>query len=346
MSALPKSDLDYVLAHGRIDWESFRAQRIFLTGGTGFFGSWLVETFLHANRERSLGSSLTILSRAPAAFMERRPHLSGVSGIDFVAGDIRDFVFPAGRFDVVIHAATEASQKLNSESPLVMLDTVVAGTRRALDFAVASRAGRFLLTSSGAVYGSQPSQMTHVPEEYAGGPNPLDPNSAYGEGKRLAEHICGVYARQHGLTVLIARCFAFVGPHLPLDAHFAIGNFMRDALQGGPIRVGGDGTPHRSYLYAADLAAWLWTILGRGTSLRPYNVGSDASVSIHDLARQICDIALLPGEVQIAQPPSGKPPARYVPAIDRARAELGLEVEVDLHAAITRTLDWHRANRY
>ena len=156
-------------------------------------------------------------------------------------------------------------------------------------------------------------------------PDALDPHSAYAEGKRVAEYLAGVYHRQHGLPVKIARGFAFLGPYLPLDVHFAAGNFLRDGLRGGPVRVGGDGTPYRSYLYAADLAVWLWTLLFRAAPCRPYNVGAEEAVSIAELAR--CIAAHFGVGVQVARPAvPGRPAERYVPAARRAREELGLRI--------------------
>jgi dTDP-glucose 4,6-dehydratase len=224
-----------------------------------------------------------------------------------------------------------------------MLDTIIRGTQRSLAFAAASGAKRFLFVSSGAVYGKQPADMTHIPETYAGAPDPMDPNSAYGEGKRVGELLCSIAHKEHGLEITIARCFAFVGPHLPLDAHFAIGNFIRDALKGQPILVK-NGSPYRSYLYAADLSVWLWTILFKGAACHPYNVGSDQEISIAQLAETVASVSGGATSPSISQPlnSSSFVPSRYVPLVERSQSELGLQTLIPLNQSIQRTTVWHR----
>lgn len=342
MANLLQKDLDHVLAHTEGLWEEFRGQRVFVTGGTGFFGGWLLESLLHANDAFRLNVEVTVLTRRPDFFVQKSPHLAGHPAVKLHGGDVRDFVFPGGSFSHVIHAATEASAKLNVEAPLLMLDTIVEGTRRVLDFAVQSGVRKVLFTSSGAVYGRQPPGLSHIPEDYQGAPDPLDAGSAYGEGKRVAELLCTLYAKQFGLESKIARCFAFVGPGLPLDSHFAIGNFIHDALKGGPIHVKGGGTPLRSYLYAADLAIWLWTILVRGHSCRSYNVGAAEAYTIEELARKVAELA---GNVPviIAHPArEGTLPERYVPDVTRVAEELGMHAWVPLEQAVQRTINWQR----
>jgi dTDP-glucose 4,6-dehydratase len=337
------ADLDHILEQTRELWEELRGERIFITGGTGFFGCWLLESFAWANDRLRLNASALVLTRNLEAFRRKAPHLTENPAIKFHAGDIRSFDFPAGSFTHVIHAATESSEKLNTEEPLTMFDTIVEGTRRILEFTSQCGARKFLLTSSGAVYGRQPPEMTHIPENYLGAPDPTDPRSAYGEGKRAAETLCALYAKQYNFEAKIARCFAFVGPYLPLDAHFAIGNFIRDGLNGGPIIVKGDGTPRRSYLYAADLAIWLWTILFRGRSCRPYNVGSEENLSIAEVAERVAGQFQPNPRIEIKNRSiPGKPTESYVPSVYRAQIELGLDKKIDFQASILNTIKWYR----
>ncbi len=339
-------DLDHVLIHTEGLWNELRGERLFITGGTGFFGCWLLESFAWAVDRLGLNASALVLTRAPDAFRQKVPHLADHPAIQLQMGDVRSFPYPTGHFSCIIHAATEASAQLSETNPLLMFDTIVDGTRSVLELARHCGARRFLLTSSGAVYGKQPPEITHIREEYSGAPDPTDPRAAYGEGKRAAEALCSLYAWQYGLEVKIARCFAFVGPYLPLDAHFAVGNFIRDALAGGPIHVKGDGSPHRSYLYAADLVVWLWTILLRGASGRPYNVGSEETISISNLAELVAGKFDPKPRVDIALPPAETTlPSRYVPCTKRASGELQLCQTVEVSASIAKTLAWLERSR-
>src|SRR5206468_1376715 len=145
--------------------------------------------------------------------------------------------------------------------------------------------------------------------------------------------LCAIYDKRHGIETKIARCFAFVGPHLPLDSHFAIGNFIRDHLQGGPIRVQGDGRPLRSYLYTADLAIWLWTILLRGASCYPYNVGSEEGLSIRDIARIVSESCGASRGVQVLEVPAEASQQRYIPCTKRAAVNLNLSELTSLSTA-------------
>lgn len=151
------------------------------------------------------------------------------------------------------------------------------------------------------------------------------------------------YEAKYGIEAKIARCFTFIGPYMPLASNYAAGNFIRDGLNGGPIIVRGDGTPYRSYLYAADLVIWLWTILFKGERLRPYNVGSMDSITIGDLAERIAMAFPNPMEVMIAKSSiPGQRDEMYVPDTKRAQKELNLHQWISLEEGIKRTIKWHK----
>lgn len=339
-------DLDRVLERTRGLWRELRGGRIFITGGTGFIGSWLLETFVWANERLKLGACATVLSRDPAAFAKKAPHLAGHSSLEWHTGDIRSFRFPRGDFSHLIHAAAETTVELNRKKPLVVLDSMTQGTRRVLDFTRRHKNAKFLFLSSGAVYGRQPHSLPRIPEDFLGTPDPAGPGAAYAEGKRLAELLCVLYGAKYGVQAKIARCFTLVGPYLPLDAHYAIGNFIRDGLNGGPIRVKSDGTPVRSYLYSADLAVWLWTILFKGKPGRPYNVGSDRAVTVRELASAVARVFRPKSGIRIEKKTSpGMAGDCYVPCVDRAKKELGLSRVFGLRRAIQKTIDWNHSIR-
>lgn len=338
---LPVEDLDRVVDAVGSRWEHLRGQRLLLTGGTGFIGKWLLATFLHADRRLGLGARMVALSRRPTTFLDEFPELRDAPEIEWLASDVRDLAPQAvGHCGFAIHAATDV---VATSTPAEILDTCSAGTRRLLDaMAPGVSPRRVLLLSSGAVYGSTPPEVRAIPEDWPGAPDPLTPASAYGEGKRVSELLGAMAAAARpGLEVSIARCFAFVGPYLPLDKHFAIGNFIGAAMRGEDIRIQGDGTPLRSYLYAADLVHWLWNMLFDAPNGRAYNVGGADALSIGALAHRVNRVLGGAGEVRIAQTPRpGVPPQAYVPSVDRIAAELGLNPAVDLDDAILRTARW------
>ena len=330
--------------HGRLgallphlDTRSLDGQRIFLTGGTGFFGYWLLSLFELLHRQ-GLDLKVCVLSRQPARFLARAPFFADAPWLQWQQGDIKDFgAIPAA--DLLIHAATDTDAAAHRH-PLAIMDDVLLGTRHTLGRAREAGVRRALYVSSGAVYGRQPADVAQIPEDAAFACDASHPGSAYGEAKRAAEQWCLQFGLQHGIDIPVARCFAFVGATLPLDGHFAIGNFIRDALAGSDIQVSGDGSPLRSYLYGADLAIWLLVILLGGQHGRAYNVGADQAVSIAELAGRVRD-TLAPGAaVHIARGHDDKAERnRYIPSIQRARHELALDAWTPLEQAIRLTAE-------
>ena len=346
MNANLKSDLEHVVACASDVWEELKGKRIFLTGGTGFVGKWLLESLLRADEKFGLRVEVSVLTRNERRFRTSVPHITSHPSVHVIPGDVRRFDGPREAPDFVIHGAADASAELNRTNPLLMADTIVHGTRNILDLAKNRGTRRVLFISSGAVYGRQPPDITHLPEEYYGGPDVFQPESAYGEAKRMGEMLCSIYSRQWNIETVVARCFAFVGPYLDLDLHFAVGNFVRDGLEGKTITVKGDGTPKRSYLYSSDLAAWLWVLLMRGQAGTAYNVGSEKAITIADLAYLVASCFEGGRQVEILGiPDPAKAAEQYVPSTSKARKDLNLMEHVSISEAIRKTIEWHGSKK-
>lgn len=313
---------------------------LLVTGGTGFFGKALLRYWISNPDVINVYERITILTRSPDSFVESYGYLLKNSKIIMHSGDI---MLPRTLDEIplvshVLHAATDSTYGPNLSS-LERYQQIVQGTENIIDFAVKKGVKKFLLTSSGGVYGPQPPDMENIPENYYGMPNPLDPTAAYSVGKRVAEHLCALYSAKFGFEFVVARCFAFVGQDLPLNVHFAIGNFIRDALYGNEIVVAGSGHPVRSYLHQDDLAKWLMVMLEKGKAGAAYNLGSDEAITIKDLAHLVRDLIspskhiIIKGQTDVVDFKN-----RYVPSIEKIKSELGLSVEINLNSAILKSV--------
>jgi len=308
-----------------------------ITGGTGFVGRHLLDV---------IESTTTSLTLDDVIIASRSPRETG-HNVETVTWDVTSDSVPNLEVDAVIHAATPASAELNARAPRVMFDQIVDGARRVIEFcAMQAVPPRLIFTSSGAVYGEMPPELTTWTEDSRLAADPLDAKNAYASGKRAAEALFGLAASERVCRPTIARLFAFSGRHLPLDQHFALGNFVRDALEGGPIRVRGTGTAVRSYLDGDDMATWLLLALSSEASVnKVIHVGSDQAITISELAHLVADRASIDLEAEERVAIEGRTTAidgrdRYVPSTDFTRALLGITGVVGLADSIDRMLHW------
>ncbi|MBK9446528.1 MAG: NAD(P)-dependent oxidoreductase [Betaproteobacteria bacterium] len=349
MNPVLAADLEIILQRTPEVWRELRGASIFMTGGTGWLGRTLIESVAYANRVADAKISITLLTRSPQNFAAEAPHLGSDPRIRLHQGDVKDFIFPEGQFSHVIHgAATSATETFSGHAPMEKFETLYFGTQRVLEFCKQSGARHLLFTSSGVAYGT-PSDDAPIPEEYAGAPDTCDLNTALGQGKRAAEFLCSAYGADGKTNVTIARCFSFVGPFMPLTLHYALGNFINSALEGNPIIIKGDGSPRRSYMYTADMASWILTLLIRSGNPRIFNVGSSDAITIKELAKLVMAVVTPKLELIVlgqTEHSIGNPNRNnYVPSILRANREQRLEIWTQLETAVEKTVAFFRTTK-
>lgn len=351
MSHLLQKDFEEIFQNSRKIFGELAGSRLFITGGTGFFGKWLLGALQHANQVHDCKIDVVALTRDIRKFKVENPDLLQ-SRLSFIESDIRGLAGIEASFDFLIHGATPA--KLTEQSPEELVSIIVQGTQSFLKFAEKAKGRRLLYISSGAVYGPQSPLVNHLSEDQLLPPLNVSQN-AYGLGKQKAEELVSAFGESANHSVSIARCFAFVGPHLPLDQHFAIGNFIRNCIENKDIVLSGDGTARRSYLYAGDLVTWLLSLLVMGESQRVYNVGSQISFSIEEIAQKVKRVWLRaeysqhrlrePAIQILSKLDPLKPIHRYVPSTVRSSSELGLQEWTSLEEGIARTFNFLLSSR-
>ena len=349
MNAIIREDLNTISYQLVNNIEELRDCNLFISGGTGFIGKWLVHSLLYLNDSYNLNLKVEVLSRNPKKFIDSYPDFSQNDALSFIQGDVRDFEFNSvsySSYQYVIHAATEADAYLNVDNPMLMSDVIVNGTKHMLDFAAATNAHKFLFLSSGAVYGEQPFTIDSLDEEYLGAPLTIEQGGAYAHSKRLAEFFCSHYSRKYGFYSIIARCFAFIGPYLPLEAHYAIGNFINNGLMHKNITIKSDGKPLRTYMYATDMVVMLIKLLTICNETSIFNVGSKNVVSIKEVADLVAGYFSNVEVEVLNQKRIIDRNYNYIPNVKKVEELLGPTSMVSLNDSIGRTIKFYEGRIY
>lgn len=308
---------------------------LLIIGGSGFFGKSILDAYKRGLLSPWRIDLIYVFARNADRLKEEAPELMDTP-IKLVNGDITTCKkIPIA--DYVIHAAASTDAARYLERPEIEKANIQAATWNYCRLApLFHRNSKIIYCSSGAVYGQQPADLHHIFEDFEPGAleEMHETKRNYAAAKRDAEEAIINLGKQ-GLSVSIARCFAFVGPYLPRDKHFAIGNFIEDGLHNRSIVVKANHAVYRSYMYVDDLVEWLMTIAKNSSTECPiYNVGSDESILLDDLAKKI---GIYFGVESFVPNTQGHYSDRYVPCIKKAKS-IGLNIEYDHNRAIDLTI--------
>ena len=302
---------------------------VVVTGGAGFLGSWLCERLLVDGARVVCIDSLVTGSRA---------NLHAAHGRDrfrFVEADVCDGLPVDEPVDVIFHLASAASPLHYLQLPLETLRVGSVGTTAALDLAERTGA-RFVLASTSEVYGDPLEHPQH--ESYWGNVNPVGPRSVYDEAKRFAEATTAAYRRHRGVDTAIARIFNTYGPRMAIDDGRVVPTFVRQALEGEPLTVAGDGSQTRSLCWVDDTVDGL-VRLAESPDAGPVNIGGDAELSVLDIARTIIEMTGSSSTIEFVPLPEDDPRVRQ-PDLTEAEGLLGWRPRTPLREGLTRTIEW------
>lgn len=327
---------------GTLDLGRLQGSSVTITGASGFMGIWMAELLTHLNAAHSLDLKLNLVARDFAYARHQAPHLFvGRPGIELITDDVRSLHELPADTEWVLHAAGSPDVRVHNSQPLFASQTISVGTQSVLDAATRlPKLKGFVNISSGYVAGFHSGNSPISEKDYAG----FDPSAfsnAYIEAKRYGESLCTIYRNQFRLPIVNVRPFSFVGPYQSLDAPWAINNFIQDAVAKRPIRIQGDGTTVRSYMYGADMAWWLLNLMLRGESGKSYNLGSSKAITLKELAGRIGHLTNDKVEIHHTRALLKSKPSVFVPSVELAQAELGLAAKFDLDEALLRSLQWY-----
>ena len=333
-----ESDLNFIFKKCINEFNLLSNKSILITGGTGFFGKWFLELIFYTNKHYNTNILTTVITRNRDKVLLENPHYKNNKFLKIIQTDILDLKKINHKFDFLLHmAATSAKETFNGETDANKTKTLSNGAKNIMDIAIENNIPKILFTSSGVVYGSSSKDMKE--EGDACHTLDLEKSNGLAKGKFLAENTISNMSLENNINFKIARCFSFVGPYLPLDIHYAIGNFINDAIFNDKILINGNGSPYRSYLYISDTLIWLIKLLV-GNEEGVFNVGSERRIKIVELANMVRDIVAPSKKVIIQEKEMHEGNFKrdiYLPNTSKIRDSLGVKEWTSLEDAILKT---------
>ncbi len=360
--AVVQRDLDHICSNLSDEFASMAGKNMLITGGAGFLGYYLVQSVLHWNNETSDARRIQVtvydsyVRGVPAWLMQLKSH----ENLTLVEHDItKPLPVDIADFEYIVHAASIASPTFYRRHPIETMDANVNGLRSLLEYfrqqkEAHKRTEGFLFFSSSEIYGDPPSENIPTPETYRGNVSCTGPRACYDEAKRYGETLCVNFAHQFGLPIKVARPFNNYGPGLKLSDRRVIPDFARDILAGRDIVMLSDGSPTRTFCYAADAIVGYYKILVKGRSGEAYNIGTEEpELSMVQLAERLVSLAseLFDCHARVVCERSADPqylvdtPNRRCPMIAKAKADLGYTPTISLDEGLMRSLLWYYENR-
>jgi len=335
------SDCQEVIGSSPKALDKLRNRVVYVTGGTGFIGTWIAELVSYLNDTYNFGTQLFLLARDTNAFQDKVPHLAERSDIRLIRSDVRNIIDIPVEVNYIIHAAATPDNRQHMSNPLAVMESITKGTAMILDAATTlPNLYNIVNISSGQIYGQQCRDIGTITEDVAGTLPCNSITSVYPEAKRYAETLCCAYWSTFKLPVVTARPFAFIGPYQLLDKPWAINNFIRDALTGNTIRIISNGMPVRSYMYPSDMAYWLLRMLVDGKSGIAYNLGSQYGITLRDIAEKVKRCSDSTSEIVIKE--MHQDDSVFVSDNSLVFSTLGLEIKVPIDKAVERSIRWFR----
>src|SRR6266511_4350070 len=298
-----------------------------VSGGAGFLGSHLCDFLL------AKGHRVVCVDNLDTGTLQNIEHIANGGEFVFLNHDLTEPLFVEEPVDLVFHLASPASPIDYARLPLHTLKVGARGTHNMLGVAKFKRA-RFLLASTSEVYGDP--EVHPQTETYWGNVNPIGPRGVYDEAKRYGEAMTMAYHGQQGVDTAIVRIFNTYGPRMRPNDGRAVPTFVRQALEGKPLTVFGDGTQTRSFCYVDDLIRGLVLLAESGEHL-PVNLGNSGEFTLNELAEIVLRVTGSKSEIVYEALPVDDPQVRQ-PDITRARQLLGWEPEIELEEGLRRML--------